>query len=226
LIKDVWSASNERVLEGGCVSGSGTTTGAINIGASTLAITNGQALGAGNLVSAGGKLALNDVVLPALNIEGPVQLLTNVRTTGEQTYGGALTFAASGPNTFTLSSQAGSIEFNGTVDAGTNAKVAKRSLNIEAATSIRVNERIGLDITDMTAEQYQLHTGTSPWALSMTAKDIYLSADVTTYETQTYTGDVWVAANPNGTPAITLTSMDPAVMFMGRINDTEPVNTR
>lgn len=162
------------------------------------------------------------ITLDSLAISGPVELLSIIRTTGDQIYGGQLSLATTGLNTFILQSQLGSIEFNGLIDAGANSKDAKRSLDVQAGSgSIRVTERIGLDITNMASEQYVSQTGTSPWALSMTARDIYLSADITTYETQTYTGDIWVAANPEGEPAITLTSMDPAVMFMGRINDTE-----
>ncbi|MFO7747384.1 MAG: MBG domain-containing protein [Orrella sp.] len=205
------------------LSGQSTLTGSINMGANSLTLGNAQALGRANLVSNKGKLSLNqDITLDELTIEGPVELITGIRTAGDQTYGGQITLATTGPNTFNLQSQMGSIVFNGTIDAGANAKTARRSLDVQATTgSIRVNERIGLDMTNMTAGQYLTHTGTNPWALSLTANDIYLAADITTYETQTYTGDVWVAASPDGSPAITLTSMDPAVMFMGRINDTE-----
>jgi len=112
------------------VSGTNTSfSGNLDIGAYAAELGSAQALGTGHVVSNAGHLSVTSgVTLPSLQIDGAATLDTTVKTTGNQVYNGALTFLSSGttqaPN---FVSDAGDINFLGTLSAGTGAMSAQRS---------------------------------------------------------------------------------------------------
>ena len=72
----------------------------------------------------------------------------------------------------------------------------------------------------MTPAAYASQVDVNPYALTVNAQDIWLLADITTFEKQTYTGQVHVGNNgSNGTTRL-LVSLDPSISFNGPIDDT------
>jgi phosphotransferase system IIA component len=146
--------SNAGILT---VSGNNSHTGGINVlGNSRLVLANANALGAGSLNMSGGYLSIQDNVSLAnnLTVNGDVNLLTNVRTVGNQTYNGRVLIANGTPTmidilsvdnekniiqagtesakVLSLNSSNGNITFNGLVQAASNSSNDKFSLAVDA----------------------------------------------------------------------------------------------
>lgn len=117
----------------------------------TLIAGSNNALGAGNIVSSGGTLGTSQgVVMPGLNVTGPITLISSIETAGAQIYNGALTIASTTTGLNVLSSspavnlncsatvvclraQNSNIDFLGTVDAA-GTKGNAQSLLVDAGT--------------------------------------------------------------------------------------------
>jgi len=157
--------------------------------------------------------------LAGLNVTGPVTLASDVVSTGDQTYGAPVTLSVGGfQNPLTIQSVAGNVTLNGTVSAGTNAKQAQRSLSLMAGGRVTIGDQIGLPVRQLLFGQYQGTTDTSPYALSVQASEIYLLADVTTFEQQRYIGSVFIGDNGSNGFMRTLISLDPRVSFLGTVD--------
>jgi hypothetical protein len=215
--------------------------GNININASSLVLANANALGTGKVVSNGGSLATSaNLVLPRLTVDGPVNLASNIKTDGAQTYNGAVTITA----TRTLESVNSDVIFNGTVDAGLNSYAAQKLLEVIALNGLvkfngNVGNIIGTDpINRMEIEErtvngvveefyiwrdadYDVYKLTSKniFRLDVTAANIAINADVTTFENQIYTGAIRIGNNGNNGFTRTLVSLDPKIEFNGTIDD-------
>ena len=163
----------------------GNTT--LNAGSVLIAGSN-SAVGVGNMISNGASFGTaTGVVLPALNVTGPVTLLSSITTTGAQSYGN-LTLATTavglngsvGGNTnpvITLASQSGgNISLFGTVDGAANKT---QSLTINAGSGI-------VTIGDSISSVRRINS------LAVTGGSIYILADVLTSLSQTYTGSVLI----------------------------------
>ena len=87
---------------------------------STLLVATANSIGAGNLQGSGGSLSVNaGVVLSQVNATGALRLLSDVTTTGNQAWGN-LTLNNTNSWLTTLTSQNGSITFNGLVDGASS----------------------------------------------------------------------------------------------------------
>ena len=215
--------------------------GNININASSLVLANANALGTGKVVSNGGSLATSaNLVLPRLTVDGPVNLASNIKTDGAQTYNGAVTITA----TRTLESVNSDVIFNGTVDAGLNSYAdnfaAGKSLAVIANNGmVKFNGNVGNyigsapvieqrtvngvieDVYIWTPSAYNDYKVNSRniFRLDVTATNIAINADVTTFENQIYTGAIRIGNNGNNGFTRTLVSLDPFIQFNGTIDD-------
>jgi len=137
---------------------------------STLLVTTANAIGAGNLQGSGGSLNVNaGVVLSQVNATGSLRLLSDITTTGNQAWGN-LTVTSS-PLT-TLTSQNGSITFNGLVDAATAKTTSLLVLTPNG--NVTFNNSVG-SVMPLNV-------------LEVDAKRINLNADVLTSDQQNYCG--------------------------------------
>jgi hypothetical protein len=137
---------------------------------STLLVTTANAIGAGNLQGSGGSLSVNaGVVLSQVNATGSLRLLSDITTTGNQAWGN-LTVTSS-PLT-TLTSQNGSITFNGLVDAATAKTTSLLVLTPNG--NVTFNNSVG-SVMPLNV-------------LEVDAKRINLNADVLTSDQQNYCG--------------------------------------
>jgi hypothetical protein len=210
------------------VSGTNTNfTGNLDIGSYQATLNNAQALGTGHVVASGGQLSVaSGVTLSALHVDGAVTVDTAIKTTGDQVYNGALTFLSSGtaqaPN---FESDAGNVDFLGTVSAGSGSKTAQRSLAVAAPQgSVLFNDQVGRMVKNLDFNVY-LTSGlldTSPYALTVTAPTIKLLGDVTTFDSQTYDGAVRVGNNTLNSNTRLLVSVDPSITFKGTVDDIAP----
>ncbi|ULX57831.1 autotransporter-associated beta strand repeat-containing protein [Ectothiorhodosinus mongolicus] len=167
-----------------------------------------------------------------------------IYTTGNQTYNGALTFLSSGvrgdPNADPVvlsvpnfSSANGDITFNGTVSAGTDSKATQRSLVVEALNgTVTFNDQVGIDLaasrdpfTTVAWTSYAGATDINPWAVDVSANRINIFADITTFETQTYNGPVWIGNNGSNGRTRLLLSMNPTITFNDTIDDIDGTHT-
>jgi autotransporter-associated beta strand protein len=166
------------------LTGDSSYTGAtiLNEGSSLIAGSNG-AIGAGLINSNGTPSSpanfstSSGVTLPALNIVGgSTALLSDVTTSGSQTYSGSLVIGPSGAGTTTLSSSNANI----LVDASINGAVNKtESLVINAGSGVVT---LGGSIGNLA----RLNN------LTVTGSRIYILADILTGITQTYNGAVYI----------------------------------
>ena len=214
----------------GMLTVSGTNTnfsGNLDIGTYQATLNNAQALGTGHVVSNGGQLSVaSGVTLSALHVDGAVTVDTAIKTTGDQVYNGALTFLSSGtaqaPN---FVSDAGDVDFMGTVSAGSGAMSAQRSLFVSAPSgSILVNDQVGRSVRNLDLTTY-LSSGlldTSPYAMNLSAPTIKLFGDVTTFDSQTYDGPVRVGSNTQNGHTRLLVSVDPSILFKSTVDDVDP----
>jgi len=211
------------------VSGSNTNfSGNLDIDAYSATISNAQALGTGHVVANGGHLSVNaGLTLPSLRVDGAVILDTAIKTTGDQTYNGALTFLSSGtaqaPN---FVSDSGNVSFESTVSAGLGAMTAQRALFVSAPNgTVLFNDQVGRMVQGLDYNTQYLTSGvndTSPYALSVSAQMIKLFGDVTTFDSQTYDGAVRVGTNSSNGHTRLLVSMDPTITFKGTVDDADP----
>ena len=211
------------------VSGSNTNfSGNLDIDAYSATISNAQALGTGHVVANGGHLSVSaGLTLPSLRVDGSVILDTAIKTTGDQTYNGALTFLSSGtaqaPN---FVSDTGNVSFESTVSAGLGAMTAQRSLFVSAPNgTVLFNDQVGRMVQGLDYNTQYLTSGvndTSPYALSVSAQTIKLFGDVTTFDSQTYDGAVRVGTNGTNGHTRLLVSMDPTITFKGTVDDADP----
>jgi hypothetical protein len=218
----------------------------LNAGSSLIA-ANGSAIGTPNITSYGTAInpasfsTLSAVTLPYLNITGgTTQLLSNITTTGAQTYGD-LILGSTVSGTSTLRTSNANINFMGKID-GATAK--SQSLAANAGTGV-------VTIGDSIGSVARLNS------ITMTGSSINILADIITAVGQTYSGNAYIGdASYIGraptvgflfsgyssyfqysTPAITsaikylnmnpiyvrtLISEDPNVTFAGTVNDLIP----
>ena len=214
---------------------------------SSLIVGNGSAIGAPNITSNGTAInpasfsTLSAVTLPYLNItSGTTQLLSNITTTGTQTYSD-LILGSTVSGTTTLRTSNANINFLGKID-GATAK--SQSLVANAGTGV-------VTIGDSVGSAARLNS------LAMTGSSINILADIITAVGQTYNGNTFIGdasylgRTPTvgflysgynsyfqySTPAITSTikylnmnpiyirtmiSEDPNVTFNGTVNDLVP----
>ena len=229
------------------LSGSNSYSGGTSIAAGTSLIAgSSSAIGAGPVSSSGTAAnpanfsAAPGVTLNSLSMNGgTTQLLSDITTSGAQTYGTNLIISGAGAGTTTLSSTGTNapITFTGTIDAA-NSK--SQSLLINATGRVTLGNSIGSNIS--------LNN------LTITGSSIYILADVLTAVSQTYNGPAFIGDNgqtgflfPSAgssdysyfnytsasglTSAVsykdlnpiyvrTLISTDPLITFSGAINDT------
>ncbi|MBT8553179.1 hypothetical protein G6683_05485, partial [Polynucleobacter paneuropaeus] len=233
------------------LSGSNSYSGGTSIAAGTSLIAgSSSAFGTGPVSSSGTVAnpanfsAAPGVTLNSLSINGgATQLLSDITTSGAQTYGTNLIISGAGAGTTTLSSTGTNapITFTGTIDAA-NSK--SQSLLINATGRVTLGNSIGSNIS--------LNN------LTITGSSIYILADVLTAVSQAYNGPAFIGDNgqtgflfPSAgssdygyfnytsasglTSAVsykdlnpiyvrTLISTDPDITFNGSVNDTT-INT-
>lgn len=205
------------------ITGQNAFTGKVDIGNSAVTLASSGALGNGSISSSGGRLTIvSGTTLPSLLVDGALTLTSDVATTGDQTYNGALTFLSSGtssvPNFYSAS---GNISFMDTVSAGVGSKAAQRTLAVSALNgAVLFNNQVGQNVVDLNTSNYQTvnfwdyrtHTSDiNPYALDVDAKTIKLFADITTFESQRYKGAVLVGDNGANGKTRLLVSVDPSI---------------
>ena len=191
----------------------GPLTGQISVAnGKTLILANTDALGNGSILSDNGRVGLGtDITLRSLTINGPVTLISDVRTLDNQQYGGAVTLNAGSANApMVMSSQNGNIAFLSTV----NSDAANRSLTLNALAG-----KVTLTDTAGYLSPSRLTKGPSITDLLINAKDILLKADVYTLSTQTYSGAVVISDNGSNGLTRSFLSQDPSITFLGTIDD-------
>ncbi|MBT8607988.1 filamentous hemagglutinin N-terminal domain-containing protein [Polynucleobacter paneuropaeus] len=194
---------------------------------STLTVGSNSALGTGAVTSSGGLLnVVSGIVLPSLTVNGSVTVTSDIATTGNQVYNGAVTIDNSSDTT-TLSSSSGNINFGSTIKAG----AANQSLVLSAAAGqVSFNDQVGVAAQTYNSSTqtysptsysgYQSQASNNLTNLVVSANTINLNADISTLGTQTYTGSMIVGDNGSNGPTRLLLSEDPAIVFNGTINDT------
>ncbi|MBT8579321.1 hypothetical protein G6695_08790, partial [Polynucleobacter paneuropaeus] len=170
------------------LSGSNSYSGGTSIAAGTSLIAgSSSAIGAGPVSSSGTAAnpanfsAAPGVTLNSLSMNGgTTQLLSDITTSGAQTYGTNLIISGAGAGTTTLSSTGTNapITFTGTIDAA-NSK--SQSLLINATGRVTLGNSIGSNIS--------LNN------LTITGSSIYILADVLTAVSQTYNGPAFIGDN-------------------------------
>jgi len=223
------------------IAGANTFTGVLDIGSGKVLLGHNNALGQGYVLSNGGSIGLTSgVILPSLRVDGAVTTTTAINTTGNQTYNGALTFASTGTATpkvagtdpariANFASLNGSIFFESTVDGGITAKQGQNSLVISALNgSVTFNDQVGLSALDPASPNLDIRTwnnfraleNKSPWAVDVLADKIFINANITTTETQYYSGAAFIGNNGRNGNTRLLLSLDPSITFDGTIDDT------
>ena len=192
----------------------GAFTGSLNIGpGSTVLLGSANAIGSGSIVSLGGSLGLVDgTTINHLSVTGPVSLITDMRSIGQQVYAGNVTLASGSADLpMNITSQNSNISFLGTFNSDSN----NRSVNIDAGTGTVVfNDTVGY-----VSPNPAVSKGPDISDLTINAAHILLNADVTTIRTQSYNGAVVIS--DNGTDGLTRSflSEDPSVIFGGTLDD-------
>jgi hypothetical protein len=87
---------------------------------------------------------------------------------------------------------------------------------------VYVRGQVGTSLAGVRFGDYQSVTDVNPYGFSVSAGDIWLFADVTTFEQQRYDGSVHIGNNGSNGFTRLLVSLDPTVAFTGTINDTVP----
>ncbi|MBT8562848.1 filamentous hemagglutinin N-terminal domain-containing protein [Polynucleobacter paneuropaeus] len=209
------------------LTGTNAYSGGTNLGAgSSLIAGSSSALGTGTLNSSGGTFGTSVVTLPSLTVNGAVILASDITSSGNQTYNGAVTIN-NPANTTTLSSSAGNITFGSTL----NASATNQSLVLSAAAGqVTFNGQVGVatqtyntgtqSYSPTTYASYQSQSSNNLSNLTVSANTINLNADISTRLTQIYNGSLLVGDNGSNGPTRVLLSEDPAITFNGTINDT------
>ena len=216
------SGAGALTLTGGNSYSGGTTLAA----GSSLIAGSSSALGTGALNSSGGTFSTSGVTLPNLTVNGTVVLASNITSSGNQAYNGAVTINNS-TNSTTLKSFAGNITFASTLNAGTT----NQSLELSAtAGQVTFNGQVGVatqtyntgtqSYSPTTYASYQSQSSNNLSNLTVSANTINLNADISTRLTQIYNGSLLVGDNGSNGPTRVLLSEDPAITFNGTINDT------
>jgi hypothetical protein len=155
------------------MSGNNSFTGGVSIGGSRLILGHANALGSGALTSTNGYLSVLSNVTLANNliVNGDINLLTDVRTVGNQTYNGRV-IVANGTSTMidilsvdnnkniiisgtesakvlSLNSSNGTIIFNGLVRAASNSSNDNFSLAVNAKNGVVINQSIGGGVAEI-----------------------------------------------------------------------------
>ena len=216
------SGAGALTLTGGNSYSGGTTLAA----GSSLIAGSSSALGTGALNSSGGTFSASGVTLPNLTVNGAVVLASNITSSGNQAYNGAVTINNS-TNSTTLNSSAGNITFASTLNAGTT----NQSLVLSAISGqVTFNGQVGVatqtyntgtqSYSPTTYASYQSQSSNNLANLTVSANTINLNADISTRLTQIYNGSLLVGDNGSNGPTRVLLSEDPAITFNGTINDT------
>jgi hypothetical protein len=119
-----------------------------------------------------------------------------------------------------LTSSAGSLNFVGTVEGGEYAKTNKRSLFLNAATSVTFNNQVGFDaITGNSGNilaNYTRHYGV--YRLDVTAPTVNILANITAYEHINIHGDAYIGGHTGQAETRYVFSLDPAINFFGKVD--------
>ncbi|MGV0963538.1 MAG: beta strand repeat-containing protein, partial [Polynucleobacter sp.] len=213
------------------ITGNNSMSGIVDIANYSLALGSQNALGSANVASTGGILSVTGgATLSRLSVAGAVTIDSVINTIGDQVYSGPLTFlTGNNSSTANFNSSAGNISFMSTVSAGAGSKAAKRNLVVTAANgTVLFNDQVGLDVVDRLSASYTLNpytstysglSGVNPYAMNVTAQNIKLFGDVTTFDGQEYNGPVLIGDNGSNGRTRLLLSMDPSVVVNGPIND-------
>jgi len=191
----------------------GAFSGVISIDSGkTLLLGNADALGNGSILSNGGRVGITpDVILRSLSITGPVNLLTDITTMGNQTYAGAVSFSTGSAITpMNIISQNGSITFLSDL----NSDNANRSLTLNA-----LSGKATLMGTTGYLSPSRFSKGADIYNLTINAKDILLAGDIYTLNSQVYNGAVVISDNGSNGMTRTFVSQDPSISFLGTIDD-------
>ena len=156
--------------------------------------------------------------MAALKVNGAVRLNSGITTTGLQDYtGDVLVAAGSRASPVEFSTTNSIINFGGTLKGQGNAK--NRSMTVNAGTgNVTYGDRVGYAFNLQTVDIN--NTSDSFYKLTTTGRNITIKGDVMTYEEQTYNGDVLVGSTGSNGSTRTVLSMDPKVIFNGKVNDT------
>ena len=159
---------------------------------------------------------------------GSITLKSDVVTSGDQIYNAPVIVSGRGDNYIKTDAE-GKITFNNTLKAGKDSKGADRPTNLNIETGeVTFNKSVGYDFKDFyavgaSATYYETIyglTGDNFYSLNVTAPKINLNANVLTFETQRYNGNVVVGGgNPEDKYKIFLISTDPNITITGSIND-------
>jgi hypothetical protein len=153
------------------LSGNNTYTGNTIInGGATLIAGSSNAIGSGNIQGLGGSFGVAPrIVLPTINTSGSLRLISDIATSGNQTYAD-LTIAQVGA--ITLSSQNGNIVFNGLLDG---AQSKSNSLLVQTPLgSVTFNKSVG-SVLPLNV-------------LEVDSQSTFINADVLTADQQNYCG--------------------------------------
>jgi hypothetical protein len=213
------------------ITGNNSYSGGTNINGSSLIVGSSNALGTGAVSSNGGSLLVaSGIVLPSLTVNGSVTLGSDLNTTGNQTYNGAVTLGAGNAvggviTPMQLSSANGNIAFNSTLIASQGSYGNEQSLTVSATNGqVTFGDTVGASVINGNG-QYLLYTSAyfnnpNIYNLDVTANAILLKGNITTFGTQTYTGAVRIGDNGSNGPTRILLSEDPAIIFNGTVDDT------
>jgi mucin-19 len=219
------------------LTGDNAYTGNAIIGANTTLIAGSNtALGAGKILGSGGSFGvLTNIVLPSINVTGVLNLISDINTSGTQSYGNITL----GSGTIRLAANNAAISLLGTVDATTSKA---QSLVINAGSGV-------VTIGDSIGSTARLGS------LDITGGSIYILADILTATSQQYHGNIFIGdasylgknasvgfllnsrrsyfeyqrgsltskidyLNTNPIFIRTMISEDPQVVFDGAVNDT------
>jgi hypothetical protein len=219
------------------LTGDNAYTGNANIGTNaTLIAGSNTALGAGRIQGSGGSFGvLANIVLPSINMTGVLNLISDINTSGTQSYGNITL----GSGTIRLAANNAAISLLGTVDA-TSPKA--QSLVVNAGSGV-------VTIGDSIGSTARLGS------VDITGSSIYILADILTATSQQYHGNIFIGdasylgktatigfllssrrsyfeyqrgsltskidyLNTNPIYIRTMISEDPQVVFDGAVNDT------
>jgi hypothetical protein len=195
----------------------GIFSGVISIaGGKTLFLDNADALGNGSILSNGGRVGLTSgTILKSLSINGPVNLLTDIITTGDQTYGGAVSLSSGSANTpMSMTSENGNMSFLSAL----NSDNANRSLTLNALLG-----KVTLAGTTGYLSPSRFNKSADIYNLTINAKDILLEGDIYTLSAQVFNGAVVISDNGSNGIIRTFISQDPSITFLGTIDDSTAV---
>ena len=195
----------------------GAFSGVISIASGkTLLLDNADALGNGSILSNGGRVGLTSgTVLKSLSINGPVNLLTDIITTGDQTYGGAVSLSSGSANTpMSMTSENGNMSFLSAL----NSDNANRSLTLNALLG-----KVTLAGTTGYLSPSRFNKSADIYNLTINAKDILLEGDIYTLSAQVFNGAVVISDNGSNGIIRTFISQDPSITFLGTIDDSTAV---